>query len=86
MVTSSFDDDFKKEFSKLKDTGFKEKVKKQIAKIIENPELGKPRRYNLKGTREVYISPYRLSYNYNEELDKIILLTICSVGTKFPNI
>ena len=35
---------------------------KQIIKIKDNPEIGKPMRYHRKGTREIYVSPYRLSY------------------------
>jgi tetratricopeptide (TPR) repeat protein len=38
----------------------KEKVKKQIKKILEFPEIGKPMRYVRKDSREVYISPFRL--------------------------
>jgi Plasmid stabilisation system protein. len=40
----------------------KERLKAQIIRIVNNPEIGKPMRYSRKHTREVYISPYRLSY------------------------
>ena len=40
-------------------------VEKIILKIIQNPEIGKPMKHNRKGTREVYVSPFRLSYSYN---------------------
>jgi addiction module RelE/StbE family toxin len=63
---------FEKEFKKIKDKGLKEKLKKQIVKIIENPDFGKPLRYNLKGERTVYVKPYRLIYKV--EGDKLILL------------
>ena len=33
-------------------------------------------RFYRKGTREVYISPYRLSYAYLKEEDKIIFLDL----------
>jgi len=56
---------FEKVISKIKDNSLKEKVKKQIRKIIEFPEIGKPMRYTRKGTREAYISPFRLSYIYD---------------------
>ena len=59
---------------KIKHTVTKERVKKQIAKIVENPETGKPMMYGRKGTREVYVSPYRLSYFYLKEEDKIVFL------------
>lgn len=65
MVEIRFDKKFKDIFSKIKDRILKEKVMKQIKKISENPEIGKPMRYGRKGTRELYISPFRLSYLYN---------------------
>jgi len=67
--------DFLKEISKL-DNSIKIKLKKQIEKIILNPELGKPMRYVRKDTREVYISPFRLSYAYLKSEDKIIFLDL----------
>ena len=73
MVNVSYHPHFLKLFQKLKDSNLKEKIKKQIAKIIENPEIGKPMMYSRKGTREVYISPFRLSYMYLKEENKIIL-------------
>ncbi len=57
-------DNFKRIFKKL-DESIRIKVKKIILKIIENPEIGKPMRYNRKGTREFYIKPFRLSYAYD---------------------
>lgn len=76
MLTIDYKKDFLKEISKIKDSPFKEKVKKQIEKIIENPEIGKPMRYNRKGTREVYVSPYRLAYAYLQSENKIIFLEL----------
>ena len=67
---------FAKIFEKIKDNVLKEKVKKQIEKIIVNPEIGKPMMYSRKGTREVYVSPFRLSYVYIKAEDKIILLDL----------
>ena len=37
------------------------KLKKQILKIFENPEVGKPLKY-YRGERTIYIKPYRLIY------------------------
>ena len=65
---------FTKIIDKIKDNSLKIKIQKQINKIIENPEIGKPMRYNRKGTREVYINPFRLSYAYLQKENKIILL------------
>lgn len=44
----------------------------QIEKIRENPETGKPMRFSRKGTRELYISPYRLSYTIKEGIIYIL--------------
>ena len=76
MVTSCFDDRFQKTFSKIKDPTLKEKLIKQFIKIRDNPELGKPMRYGRKGTREVYVAPYRLSYAYLKEEDKLVFLAL----------
>jgi len=65
MVEVIFDNKFKEIFSKVKDNLLKEKVIKQIKKIKENPEVGKPMRNVRKGTRELYIPPFRLSYRFN---------------------
>ena len=66
---------FKKRIGKL-DRSLKEKVEAQIKKIVENPEIGKPMRYGRKGTRELYIKPFRLSYEYLKEENKIMLLDL----------
>jgi len=69
-------DSFVKFVKKVKDPVFREKIQKQIVKIVENPEIGKPLRYARKGTREVYVSPFRLSYAYIKEEDKVIFLDL----------
>jgi mRNA-degrading endonuclease RelE of RelBE toxin-antitoxin system len=75
MVNVIFTEEFRDFFSKIKDNSLKEKIIKQIEKIKTNPEVGKPMRYNRKGTREVYVSPFRLSYFYvNPELVYILEL------------
>ena len=65
--------DFTRTIDKIKDNSLKIKIKKQINKIIENPEIGKPMCYNRKGTWEVYVSPFRLSYAYLQKENKINL-------------
>ena len=65
---------FLKKIHKIKDTSVKERVKNQIKKILENPEIGKPMRYARKGTRALYIGSFRRSYAYSEDEDKIIFL------------
>ncbi len=74
MVTVIFDPIFKKNFKKIKDLTLKEKIIKQISKIKDNPEVGKPRMYDRKGTRELYISPFRLSYKIEGEIVYILAL------------
>ncbi|QRF76482.1 addiction module toxin component, YafQ family [Thermoplasmatales archaeon] len=68
VYTSKFEHDVKK----VKDKSFKEKIQKQIIKILENPEIGKPLRYALKGERTVRVSPYRIIYAVQR--NKLILL------------
>lgn len=51
---------FEKDIKKFRDFGFLEKIQKQISKIKDNPGIGKPLKYDWKGSREVRIGPYRL--------------------------
>ncbi len=48
-----------------------EKIKKQIEKILQNPQIGKPLRYK-RGERSLYIKPFRLVYAIRG--DELILL------------
>jgi len=66
--TNKFETDFKK----IKNSLIKEKIKKQIIKIIKNPDIGKPLRFRLKGERTVYVKPYRIIYTVIK--DKLYLL------------
>ncbi len=67
---------FLKKIHKVKDASVKEQVKNQIKKILEDPEIGKPMRYARKGTKELYMGSFRLSYVYLKDEDKIIFLDI----------
>ena len=75
MVTVSYHHYFEKQVRKIKNEELKQRIKIQIQKIIEDPEVGKPMRFGRKGTRELYISPFRLSYLYEREQDRIVLLS-----------
>ena len=75
MVKLDYHPDFTKLFLKL-DNALREKVFNQLTKIRNDPEIGKPMRYIRKGTRELYIKPFRLSYVYKKEEDKVILLEL----------
>ncbi len=76
MVVVFYDSQFEKRVKKINGELLKAKVKKQIAKIIDNPEAGKPMRYTRKSTREVYIAPFRLSYLYEKSEDKVVFLDL----------
>ena len=76
MLNIDYRKDFLKKISKIKNNADKLKVKKQVEKILENPEIGKPMMYGRKGTREVYVSQYRLAYSYIPSENKIIFLDI----------
>ena len=72
MVNVEFYPSFSKAFSKIKDHDITVRVKKQMRKILADPEIGKPMQYARKGTRELYIPPFRLSYIYLKEEGKIL--------------
>ena len=76
MVKIGYEPLFQRRFSKIKDSLTKERVIKQFIKIRDNPEIGKPMRFSRKGTREVYVSPLRLSYKFLKEEDKIVFLDL----------
>ena len=76
MVNVKLDDIFEKKVRKIKDGLLQLRLKKLIAKIIEFPEIGKPMMYARRATREVYLPPFRLSYTYIKEEDKIEFLDL----------
>lgn len=63
-----FSNGFKKEFKKIKDKGIRIKIIKQIKKLSELPESGKPLRYELKNHRSLRILPFRIIYRLEEEI------------------
>ncbi|MEK6844105.1 MAG: type II toxin-antitoxin system RelE/ParE family toxin [Nanoarchaeota archaeon] len=76
MVKIDFDESFKRTISKIKDSSIKERVEKLLIKILNDPKIGKPMKHNRKGTREVYLPPFRLSYAYNINSKTIIILDL----------
>lgn len=76
MVEVFFGEKFKRFFSKIKDNLLKTKIIKQLEKLKENPLIGKPMRNVRRGTREIYIRPFRLSYAYLRNENKIIILDL----------
>ena len=71
VVTVSYDTNFEKCVRSIKDGLLKTKIKKQIRKIIENPEKGRFLKHE-KGVRKIYIKPFRLLYIYKNK--KLYLL------------
>ncbi|MBI2045389.1 type II toxin-antitoxin system RelE/ParE family toxin [Candidatus Pacearchaeota archaeon] len=53
-----------------------DRIEKLVIRIIQNPEVGKPMRFDRKGTRELYLKPFRLSYAYDKEKDTLYFLAI----------
>ena len=68
VYTSKFEHDVKR----IKDKSVKDRLEKNIRKIVENPEIGKPLSYVLNGERIVGIPPFGLIYAINE--NTLILL------------
>lgn len=67
MVNVIFTESFQKKLSKVRDGLLRERVLKHIERIALFPEVGKPMRNVRRGTREVHIPPFRLSYAYRGE-------------------
>jgi len=76
MVTVAYSPSFEKTIRKIRDERTKERLKTQIIKIVDDPDIGKPMRYSRKGTREVHIPPFRLSYYYDRQNDLLVFLAL----------
>lgn len=76
MLTVEYSDDLLKTIRKIKDVTIKEKIKKQITKIVKHPEIGKTMRYARKGMRELYMGSFRFAYLYSKDQKRIILLEL----------
>ena len=67
-----FSKEFDKDFSKL-DKSNQAWVLKKIMALQNNPLVGKPLRFELKGFRSLRVGKYRIIYKIN---DKILLSTL----------
>ncbi len=67
-----YTDKFERDVRRIRDNLVNERISKQIEKIVEDPEVGKPLRYGLKGEWTVRVKPYRIIYAIQD--DKLILL------------
>ena len=65
-----FSPKFKKIFEKL-DFENRERIIKHLKQIEQNPEIGKPLRYSLKGFRSIRIGKYRLLYAIEEDVIRV---------------
>ncbi len=68
-----FSEEFKKEFKKIRDKNIRIRIIKQLNKIEEMPEVGKPLKYEWKNHRSLRIPPFRIIYR----LDKNKIIIIC---------
>lgn len=68
MVKVVVSPQFKRDIKHLKDKSVKERLAKEMLKIKENPGIGKPLRYKLKGERSVRITPFRIIYAFNKNM------------------
>lgn len=65
VFTPTFEKQLKK--AKKSDQNRFDRLKKSIVKICENPEMGKPLKYELKGTRRIHLNPYVLIYSIERD-------------------
>lgn len=80
MVRVRFRPKFQNVFYNLKDNLLKKRAIKQIEKIKNNPHVGKPMRNVRKGTRELRIKPFRLSYFYDVKNKIVYILDLYHKG------
>ncbi len=68
-------DKFKDVKSKL-DKSYLIRLGKLVEKIILNPNIGKPMKYERRNTREVYLPPFRISYACDKVTDTLTFLNV----------
>lgn len=71
-----FNPKFISDYSKRVKSGNKKNIRVQLKKIICYPKAGKPMSNLRKGTRELYLSPFRIAYLYIEDEDLLAFLRI----------
>ena len=76
MLNIEYQKDFLKKIAKIKNKSIKQQVKNQVKKVLDNPLIEKPMRYNRKDTRELYVKPFRLAYKYQQKESTIIFLDL----------
>jgi len=63
---------FERQFRKIKDGIVRERILKNLNKLIILPEAGKPLRHDRKGCRRLVIKPFRIIYKIEKDIIKII--------------
>lgn len=56
--------EFRRDIKKIRDKAMQGKIKKVIEKIIDNPYLGKPLKYELEGLRRLQVPPFHILYEH----------------------
>ena len=62
MVRVEYTDEFRDDIKHIKNKDLRRKIKKAVKKIAENPHVGKPLRYKLKGCFSVRVPSFRIIY------------------------
>lgn len=62
-----FSEEFKKDFQKIKDKTTRLRIIKQLKKLSEMPDAGKPLRHEWKNHRSVRVPPFRIIYRLERE-------------------
>jgi mRNA-degrading endonuclease RelE of RelBE toxin-antitoxin system len=63
----TYSKDFKKALRKLRYSGLNSRITRQLSEIVERPEIGKPLSHELKGVYSVYLPPFRILYQFDEQ-------------------
>jgi mRNA-degrading endonuclease RelE of RelBE toxin-antitoxin system len=63
-----YTEEFKTDVRKAKDKKIQGRIKKTVKKIRDNPGVGKPLKYDLFGLRSIQIPPFRILYEFREDL------------------
>ena len=63
-----YTEEFKRGVRKMEDTKIQDRIKKMVKKIKDNPEVGKPLKYDLFGLRSINIPPFRTLKEIREDL------------------
>lgn len=74
---------FEHEVKKVTDKKIREIFEKNIKRIIETPEIGKPLRYVLKGERKIRISPFKIIYAIKGSDQIPLFYCDLNIGEKF---